>query len=249
MRNVITRCNRLGPLYTACLPSHPAPSSSASAPSTLVASASTWHRRLGHPGVDVMSKLSHDSSVVCSKRTHDFCYACQLGCHIHLPFVGSNSCADNNFDLRHCDLWTSPIVSVSGYKYFLVILDDYSHFVWTFLLHVESNTFSTLSIFFAYVSTQFDRTIKAVQCDNGCQLDNASSHTFFTTKGVLMWMFCPYTSSQNGKVKHILRTTNNMMSSLLFQTSILACYWVEGLHTATYLLNHLLSKAISMTSP
>jgi hypothetical protein len=194
MRNVITRCNRLEPLYTTCLPSHPAPSSSASAPSTLVASASTWHRRLGHPGVDVMSKLSHDSSVVCSKRTHDFCYACQLGCHIHLPFVGSNSCTDNNFDLRHCDLWTSPIVSVSGYKYYLVILDDYSHFVWIFLLHVESNTFSTLSNFFAYVSTQFDRTIKAVQCDNGCQLDNASSHTFFTTKGVLMWMFCPYTS-------------------------------------------------------
>jgi hypothetical protein len=118
-----------------------------------------------------------------------------------------------------------------------------------FLLHVESNTFSTLSNFFAYVSTQFGRTIKAVQCDNGCQLDNASSHTFFTTKGVLMWMSCPYTSPQNGKAKRILRTTNNMMCSLLFQTSILACYWVEGLHTATYLLNCLPTKAISMTSP
>jgi hypothetical protein len=69
--NVITRCNSSGPLYTMRLPSHPAPSSLASVPLALVASASTWHRRLGHPGVNVLSKLSHDSSVVCSRQTHD----------------------------------------------------------------------------------------------------------------------------------------------------------------------------------
>jgi hypothetical protein len=30
---------------------------------------------------------------------------CRLGHHIHLPFISSNSRADNNFDLIHCDLW------------------------------------------------------------------------------------------------------------------------------------------------
>jgi hypothetical protein len=38
----------------------------------------------------------------------------------------------HNFDLVHCDLWTS-VASISGYKYYLVILDDCSHYVWTFL--------------------------------------------------------------------------------------------------------------------
>jgi hypothetical protein len=103
-RNVITRCNSSGPLYTMHLPSHHAHSSHASAPSTLVASTSTWHRRLSHSGVDVLSKLSHDSSVVCSRCTHDLCHACQLGHHICLPFVSSNTRADNNFDLIHCDI-------------------------------------------------------------------------------------------------------------------------------------------------
>jgi hypothetical protein len=72
-QNVITRCNSSGHLYAMRLPSHP-PSSHASAPSALVASASTWHRRLIHPGVDVLSKLSHKSSIVCSRRTHDICH-------------------------------------------------------------------------------------------------------------------------------------------------------------------------------
>jgi hypothetical protein len=131
-RNVIIRCNTTRPLYTMRLPSHPASSSPTSAPSSLVASASTWHRCISHPGVNVTSKLSHDSSIICSRCSHDLCHACHLGRHIHLPLISSISHADNNFDLIHCDTWTSPVVSVSGYKYYLVILDDHSHFVWTF---------------------------------------------------------------------------------------------------------------------
>jgi hypothetical protein len=120
--------------------------------------------------------------------------------------------------------------------------------MWTFSLRVKSDTFSTLLHFFSYVSTQFGRTIKAIQCDNGREFDNASSRTFFANKGVLLWMSCPYTSPQNGKTKRILRTINNMLRFLLFQASIPAHYWVEGFHTATYLLNRLSTKAISTTS-
>jgi hypothetical protein len=120
--------------------------------------------------------------------------------------------------------------------------------VWTFPLRIKSNTFSTLSHFLAYVFTQFGHTIKAIQCDNSREFDNASSHTFFITKGVLLWMFCSYTSPQNGKAERILRIINNMLRSLLSQASLPAHYWVEGIHTATYLLNHLPTKAISMTS-
>jgi HJR/Mrr/RecB family endonuclease len=100
---------------------------------------------------------------------------------------------DNNFDLMHCDMSTSPVVSVSGYKYYLVILDVHSHFVWTFHLRIKSETFFTLSKKFAYVSTQFDCTIQAVQYDNGREFDNAS-RAFFTPKGVLLRMSYPYTS-------------------------------------------------------
>jgi hypothetical protein len=62
-------------------------------------------------------------------------------------------------------------------------------------------------------------------------------------------MSCSYTSPHNGKAECIIRTINNMLRSRLFQASLLARYWVEGLHTATYLLNCLPTKTISMTSP
>jgi hypothetical protein len=50
-------------------------------------------------------------------------------------------------------------------------------------------------------------------------------------------MSYPYTSQQNGRVERILRTVNNIVRSLLFQARLPPPYWVEALHTATYLLN------------
>ena len=156
-RNTLLRCNSSGPLYTLQLPSSP------SDPCALVATPpTTWHRRLGHPGRALQS-LAQSSSIFCSKSTDDsICHACQLGRHVRLPFPSSLSRAPKNFDLIHCDLWTSPIVSVSGFKYYLVVLDDCSHFLWTFPLQLKSDTFTVLSNFFASVHTQFGCTIKSV---------------------------------------------------------------------------------------
>ena len=60
---------------------------------------------------------------------------------------------------------------------------------------------------------------------------------------------CPYTSSQNGKAERILRSINNIVRSLLFQASLPTFYWVEGLHTATYLLNRLPTKTLEFATP
>jgi hypothetical protein len=83
--NVIIRCNSLGPLYMMYLPSHPI----VAAPMALVEFASTWHCRLGHPAINVLSKLSNNSSGICSKCTHDFCHTCKLSHHTRMHFVSS----------------------------------------------------------------------------------------------------------------------------------------------------------------
>jgi len=184
-RDEIVRCNSSGPLYPLRLP--PAHSLVAKAASPL------WHRRLGHPGHEALSKLA--SSISCQiEDCSDLCHACQLGRHVRLPFHASVSRASSKFDLIHCDLWTSPVVSISGYKYYLVILDDCTHYLWTFPLRLKSDTYSTLANFLAYVSNQFGTSVKAIQCDNGKEFDNPSARTFFLTKGIHLRMSCPYTS-------------------------------------------------------
>jgi hypothetical protein len=134
-QNMIVRMNSTGPLYTLRLPGSTTPSAGAMAalsatPHALVVVAlTTWHRRLGHPGPDALSSLSMSSFIHCTSNKHEFCHICQLGKHTRLPFHSSSHRAEHPFDLIHLDLWTFPVVSVSGSKYYLVILDDFTHYL------------------------------------------------------------------------------------------------------------------------
>ncbi|XP_021309205.1 uncharacterized protein LOC110432736 [Sorghum bicolor] len=141
------------------------------------------------------------------------------------------------------------ILSISGYKYYLVVVDDYSHYSWTFPLRAKSDAFPALVHFFAWVSTQFGLTVKAVQCDNGREFDNSTSRAFFLSHGVHLRMSCPYTSSQNGKAERMIRTTNDTLRTLLLQASLPTRFWAESLHTSTYLLNRLPSAACPAPTP
>jgi hypothetical protein len=223
--NVIVRCNSTGHLYPLCLPQQP--SSHAlhvgATPSTL------WHCWLGHLGFEALSTLVPS----CNKSELDtLCHACQL------------SLAIKNFDLIHCDLWTSLILSISGYKYYLILLDDCSYYTWTFPLRLKLNTFQVMSHFFAHVRTQFGSTIKPSNVITVVSLTTLAPTLFFT-HGVAMRMSYPHTSPQNGCAEHIIHSTNDIMRSLMFQASLPTAYWVEALHTATYLLNLRPTKTLS----
>jgi hypothetical protein len=58
-----------------------------------------------------------------------------------------------------------------------------------------------------------------------------------------------YTSLQNGKAERIIRSINIVIRTLLIHAFLPERYWAEELHTATYLLNRLPTKAIQVACP
>jgi hypothetical protein len=87
----LLRCDSTGPLYTLRLPGSAAstsPSSSSSVALAVTPSPTTWHRRLSHPGHDVLAQISRSGDISCTRTTAEhLCQACQLGCHVRLPFL------------------------------------------------------------------------------------------------------------------------------------------------------------------
>jgi hypothetical protein len=80
-KRVLARYDSTSPLYSLPLPTSTTPTPRA-IPYALAAAASfaTWHRRLGHPGPDVLSKLLSSSAISCPRgRDDSLCHACQLG--------------------------------------------------------------------------------------------------------------------------------------------------------------------------
>lgn len=106
-------------------------------PSSLVTDISSptlWYRWLGYLSNQGLSCLAKLSLIPYNKYVPEIttCHACQLGRHVQFPFATSTFRTNKVFDLIHCDLWTSPINGASRYKYYLVILDDFAHYLWIF---------------------------------------------------------------------------------------------------------------------
>jgi hypothetical protein len=99
------------------------------------------------------------------------------------------------------------------------------------------------------MSTQFGRTVKAIECGNGREFDNSSTRIFLLSNSTQLRMSCPYTSPQNGKGERIIRSVNNVIRTFLIQASLTGRYWAEGLHTATYMLNRLPTTVIQAVCP
>nr|GEW13418.1 hypothetical protein [Tanacetum cinerariifolium] len=83
-------------------------------PHAFFVSQHTWHQRLGHPGGEVLRHLISSNFISYNNgKPPVLCHACQLGKHVTLPFVSSNTVISSCFDIIHSDVWTSPILSLS----------------------------------------------------------------------------------------------------------------------------------------
>ena len=155
-----------------------------------------------------------------TKQPNHTCEACQLSKHVRLSFSSSVSVSYVPFQIVPADVWTSPIHSFSGFKYYLVLIDDYTHYVWTFLLHAKSDVLQCLLAFHAYVLTQFQLPLISLQTDNGREFDNSALRDHLSTHGIDFRLSCPYTSAQNRKAERIIRTLNDCVRSLLLHTAM-----------------------------
>ncbi|GJV99684.1 ribonuclease H-like domain-containing protein [Tanacetum coccineum] len=118
-RRVLLRCDSTEDLYPVTAPSP--------IPHAFLVSQHTWHQRLGHPGGEVFRRLVSSNFISYNKEKPPvLCHACQLGKHVRLPFVHPDTVVTSCFDIIHSDVWTSPIPSLSGYKYYVLFLDHYS---------------------------------------------------------------------------------------------------------------------------
>ena len=242
-RAPIIRCNSIGPLYSITPSSHHALISTSP-------SSSDWHRRLGHPGNSTLRLLISSGLLKCSQPAMSpLCHPCQLGKHTRQPFFSSTPKVFSVFDIVHSDIWTSPVPSVSGIRYYVIFLDQYSHFLWVYPLRQKSEVFTKFLHFYKYVQTQFKKTIKSFQCDNGREYTSREFQLFLSSHGIQSRFSCPHTSQQNGRAERTLRTVNNIIRVLLLQAHMPPSYWVEALHMATHLFNILPSSAIDNEIP
>jgi histone deacetylase 1/2 len=130
-----------------------------------------------------------------------------------------------------------------------VLIDDFTHFTWTFPIRQKSDVFHILRSFLAYTKTQFGLPLLALQTDNGREFGSNALRLLLSAHGVAFRLSCPHTSQQNGKAERILRTLNDCVRTLLIHSAAPLEFWAEALATATHLINRRPCRAMGTTTP
>jgi hypothetical protein len=210
-----------------------------------------WHYRLGHPSISAMNKLLQQSLITCNGSTkfNKICDSCQLAKSKKLPFPDSTRISTHPLELIHSDVWTSPILSLGGCKYYVLFIDDFSRFSWLYPLRNKSEVLSCFTKFKTLVEKLFSCPIKQLQTNNGGEYTSMAFKHFTDHHGILHRFTCPHTSEQNGiserKHRHITETG----MSLLAQSHLAPHYWVDAFLTAVYLINRLPTPVLQHQSP
>jgi hypothetical protein len=69
--------------------------------------------------------------------------------------------------LIHSDVWTCPVISISGMKYFITFIDCYSHMTWIHLMKQNNEVLICFQKICSLAENQCDARIKLLRIDNG----------------------------------------------------------------------------------
>jgi hypothetical protein len=220
----------------------------------LRASLNVWHARLGHSSFRIVEILNKTGSISINSHVSSslsrICNSCQLGKSHRLPFALNEKRSSFPLQLIHCDLWgPSPILSTSGFRYYVIFVDDHSRFTWFYPLKHKSDFYDTFLRFQKFVENQFSHSIKAFQCDGGSEFTSLRFKHHLSTCGIEQRFSCPYTPAQNGKAERKHRHITETGLTLLFHAHTPLTMWVEAFSTATYIINRLPTLVLQNASP
>lgn len=171
-----------------------------------------WHQRLGHPSSQTLSRLLSGHQIkVSGYSTSSLCSSCQLGRKTKLSFLPSSCVTTGPLQLIHTDVWgPTPLSSISGFKYYVIFVDDWSRFTWLFPLRYKSEVFSTFQQFKNLVENQFDLKIKVMRCDNGGEYTSVVFQSFLSSHGIAQQFTSPHTPEQNGMAERNIAILLNL---------------------------------------
>ena len=133
--------------------------------------------------------------------------------------------------------------SVHGYRYLLMLVDEYSKFEAVKFLRVESEALE-----------KFKKLVdehgcpKSLRSDNGTEFTNKNIENFSIENETRQDFTVPETPEPNGMAERANRTIVEMARCLLLEPKLPKSYWLRAIATACYLRNLVVTESGGFTS-
>ncbi|SDA04027.1 BZ3500_MvSof-1268-A1-R1_C098g00540 [Microbotryum saponariae] len=155
----------------------------------------TLHRCLGHLAPSSIQKmvaaglLEGLGAGYSDEEVEKFvCNACLSAKGHRLPFPDSDSHSSERLGLVHSDVLSFPESSLTGKRYLVTFLDDFSRKLWAYAIGHKSEVFGVFKTWLAEVELETDAKLKVLRTDNGGEYCSRAFTEFFNrsiVEGVL----------------------------------------------------------------
>lgn len=197
----------------------------------------TWHERLGHISPDKFKKLLRANGVrdiTAHKINYDprhNCESCALGKRrraVHTaPEVEEVKATAPGVKL-HTDISgpISPPFNYKGkiYRYFSVIVDDYSRYLSVKLLERKTDALVALLDVINLWEKQTGNPVKEIRFDNG-ELKSTVFDEYATSRGIKLSTTVPYSPYQNGLAEVYVRIVKNIARPMHLNSGLSSDAW------------------------
>ncbi|CAA7029023.1 unnamed protein product [Microthlaspi erraticum] len=213
------------------------------------ATVSSWHSRLGHPASSILNTVISQFSLPVSKQFHKLlpCSDCFINKSHKIPFATSTITSSRTLEYLFSDVWSSPILSLDNFKYYVIFVDHYTRYTWLYPLKQKSHVKETFMAFKSFVENRFQTKIGTLYSDNGGEY--VALRAYLATHGISHLTSPPHTPEHNRiserKHRHIVETGMTLLST----ASVPKTYWPYAFAVAVYLINRLPTPILHLQSP
>jgi transposase InsO family protein len=214
----------------------------------------TWHTRFGHANFTALRKMARQELVrgmPTLNQKEQLCDACLAGKQRRAPFPQKAlRRSPEPLQLLHGDL-CGPITPAtpSGNRYFLLLVDDYSRYMWIALLPSKDVAAAAIKNIQAAAERKSGKKLLALRTDRGGEFAAADFNDYCAHLGVRRELTAPYTPQQNGVVERRNQTVVGTARSMMKDKALPGVFWGEAVTTAVYLLNRTSCKANQGATP
>lgn len=189
-----------------------------------------WHARFGRMNFRALRDMSKQQLVEglpLIEHVEQLCEGCLVGKQHRLPFPSATTYrAQSPLELLHGDL-CGPIspATPSGKRYFLLIVDDCTRFMWIVLIKSKDEALAAFKSVRAKVELETGLKVKALRTDRGGEFTSNDFHAFCDSLGMKRFLTAPYTPQQNGVAERRNQTVVGMTRCLLKSKKMPGKFW------------------------
>ena len=213
-----------------------------------------WHARYGHLHMDAIRKLSTKNMVSGIPKISyntNLCNSCLIGKQTALPYPDKSKFrAQKPLELIHADL-CGPITpcTMGGNRYIFLLVDDFSRYMWVYLLKTKDQAFEYFKRFKLKAETETKFKLGILRTDRGGEFTSKDFNNWCEENNVKRNLTTPYSPQQNGVVERRNRTVIGTVRCMLNSKKVPQIFWGEAVMHAIYLLNRSPTKSVLDKTP